>query len=89
VTLTFETDDAGSLSVLTAAQPRHIRPQTRDEFPAEQATGGFDPLGDLTWTMEATGNPMLSQGGQCRIINRSGSDHVPRTDSGLMEERSQ
>jgi hypothetical protein len=30
--------------------------------------GWVDPLGDLTWTMERTGNPMLSQ---CRSIRDS------------------
>jgi hypothetical protein len=63
VTLTFETDSAQSSSVSTVAPPRRIRPQMPDQFSAEPAIGWVDPLGDLTWTMEATGNAMLSRGG--------------------------
>ena len=62
VRLTFETDGGRSVSITTAVRPRHLRPQTPDEFSAEPALGWVDPLKDLTWTMEANVNPMLSQG---------------------------
>ncbi len=61
VTLTFESTSSQSFSVATGAAPRRIRPQTPDEFSAEPAAGWVDPLKDLTWTMESSGNPMLSQ----------------------------
>lgn len=61
VTLTFESTSSQSFSVATGAAPRRIRPQTPDEFSAQPAEGWVDPLKDLTWTMEGSGNPMLSQ----------------------------
>jgi hypothetical protein len=61
VTLTFETGGPQSFSIATGTGLRRIRTQMPDEFSAEPAVGWVDPLKDLTWTMEASGNPMLSQ----------------------------
>jgi len=61
VTLTFETTGSGSFSVATGTGLRRLRPQKPDEFSAEPAEGWVDPIKDVPWTLEAGGNPMLSQ----------------------------
>jgi hypothetical protein len=63
LTLTFETDNTQKVSIVTGVRRRHVRLQTPDEFSAEPATGWIDPLGDLTWTMEANDQLVMLQYG--------------------------